>query len=130
MDDILSQGGDRTVRQWPGRLLAVALLVVLAVMIAWHLPRGQDAPAHHPAIAVTGGPVQLAGLGSGAAGLLDVADAISGRPRDMSGDVSVRHQRRPRVQPASAIRHRPRGVLHSRVERPAWLQSYPGVHVR
>jgi hypothetical protein len=106
MDDVLSQGGDRSVRQWPGRLPAVALLVVLAVMITWHLPRGQDAPAHHPAIAVTRGPVQLAGLGSGAAGMLDVADGISGRPRDMSGDVSVRRHRR-RIRPASTAAARP-----------------------
>jgi len=77
MDDVLSQGGDREPSRWPRRLAVIAVLVVLAVVIAGHLPRGRAVPAHRPAAAATG-PVQLAGLGSGAAGLLDQAHGISG----------------------------------------------------
>jgi hypothetical protein len=72
MDDVLSQGGDRAPSRRRGRLAAITVLLVLAVVIAGHLPRGQAVPAHCHA-AVTAGPVQLAGLGSGAAGLLDKA---------------------------------------------------------
>jgi hypothetical protein len=72
MDEILSQGGDREPGRWSRRLAAVVVLVVLVVVTAGHLPHGQVVPAH-AAAAVTAGPVQLAGLGSGAAGLLDEA---------------------------------------------------------
>jgi hypothetical protein len=71
MDDVLSQGGDRERSQWPRRLAAIAVLVVLVAVLAWHLPRGRAAPAHSSPAAITAGPVQLAGLGSGAAGLLN-----------------------------------------------------------
>jgi hypothetical protein len=71
MDDVLSQGGDREPSRWSRRLAAIAVLFVLAVVIVGHLPRGQAALVHRPATAVAAGPVQLAGLGSGAASLLD-----------------------------------------------------------
>jgi hypothetical protein len=70
MDDILSHGAEGS----PGWRLVVAAVVivaaVVAILIARHLP--QDvARAHHPATAATSGPVQLAGLGSAAAALLN-----------------------------------------------------------
>lgn len=73
MDDVLSHGRDREPSRRGGRLAVVVVLAVLAVVIAWHLPRGRAVPPHRGAAAVTAGPVQLAGLGSGAAGLLDGA---------------------------------------------------------
>jgi hypothetical protein len=75
MDDVLSHGRDREPSRRAGRLAVVVVLAVLAVVIAWHLPRGRPAPPHRAAAAaaVAAGPVQLAGLGSGAAGLLDGA---------------------------------------------------------
>ncbi len=79
MDDVLSQGGDREPSRWPRRLAAIAVSVVLAVVIVGHLPRGRAAPPHRPAIVPTAGPVQLAGLGSGAAGLLDEPSGIIGQ---------------------------------------------------
>jgi anti-sigma-K factor RskA len=74
MDTVLSQGGNRE-HSWRVRILAaIAVLAVLAVVIAGHLPHGRTVLARHRATAVTAGPVQLAGLGSGAAGLLNQAD--------------------------------------------------------
>lgn len=71
MDDIISQGGGREPSRWSRRLAAIAVLVVLAVVIVRLLPRESAAPPRHRALAVSAGPVQLAGLGSGAAVLLD-----------------------------------------------------------
>jgi hypothetical protein len=70
MDDILSQATGPGPGRRPRRLAAIAVLVVLTVAIAWRLPRGPQTPAHRPAT-VTAAPVQLAGLGSGAARLLN-----------------------------------------------------------
>jgi hypothetical protein len=78
MDDILSQGGDREPGRWPRRLVAIAVLVVLAVVVVRHLPPDRDALPPRPAMAVTADPIQLAGLGAGAAGLLDQAGGITG----------------------------------------------------
>jgi hypothetical protein len=73
MDDVLIQGGNRE-PSWRARILtAIAVLLVLTFVIATHLPHGRPTPAHRRAATVTAGPVQLAGLGSGAAGLLDGA---------------------------------------------------------
>jgi len=77
MEDVLSRGGDREPSRWPRRLAVIAVVVVLTVVIAGHLPRGRAVQAHRPAVVATG-PVQLAGLGSGAAGLLDEARGIIG----------------------------------------------------
>jgi hypothetical protein len=74
MDDVISQRADREPSWWPRRLAVTAVLVVLASVAVRDLPRGGDSPAHHPAALVTAGPVQLAGLGSAAAGLLDKTD--------------------------------------------------------
>lgn len=70
MADVLSQGTGRGPSRWPRHLAAIAVLVVLAVAIAWRLPRGPQTLAHRPAV-VTAAPVQLAGLGSSAAHLLN-----------------------------------------------------------
>ena len=87
MDDIISQRGDRAPSRWPRRPAVVALLVVLAIVAVRHLPRDGAIPAHHPATAVRAGPVQLAGLGSAVAGLLNQAGG-----KHLAGDL-----RRPAV---------------------------------
>lgn len=108
MDDVLSRGGDREPGRWPGRLAVIAVLVVLAVVIVRHPPAGRAAPAHRPAAVVAVGPVQLAGLGSAAAGLLDQAKGITGpalpggRQHPASG-----HRRAARLVLAG---HRPRAA--------------------
>jgi len=79
MDDLPSQGGDREPSRWPPRLLVIAILILLAIVVIRHLPETRAAPPHRPAAAVSAGPVQLAGLGSGAAGLLDKAYGVAGR---------------------------------------------------
>lgn len=71
MDDVLSQGADREPGRWPRRVAAIVAVVVLATGVARNLPHGSDATARHPVTAVTAGPVQLAGLGSSAARLLN-----------------------------------------------------------
>jgi hypothetical protein len=83
MDDLLSQGKDREPSPWPPRLLVLAILILLAVAIVRHLPTGRVAVPDRQAAALSAGPVQLAGLGSGAAGLLDHADRVvrSASPR-------------------------------------------------
>jgi hypothetical protein len=88
MNDVLSQGGDRELSPWPRRLAVIAVLAVLAVVVGRHLPRGQAAPAHR-AMAVAAGPVQLAGLGSGAAGLLDEANGIIGPALPWAGSLRL-----------------------------------------
>ncbi len=45
MPDILGQGGDREPRRWPRRVAVIAVLLLVAVLIAVHLPRGRAAPA-------------------------------------------------------------------------------------
>jgi hypothetical protein len=77
-DDILTRGGDREPGRWPGRLAAMAVLVVLAVVIVAHIPHGGTAQGPAPSAAVTAGPVQLAGLGSSAAALLDRGGWVTG----------------------------------------------------
>ena len=71
MDDIISQRADRAPSRWPRRPAVIALLVVLAIVAVRQLPRDGAIPAHHPATVVRVGPVQLAGLGSSVAGLLN-----------------------------------------------------------
>jgi len=74
MDDILSQGPERE----PGRLarhataaLVLAVLIVLAFVAVRYLPHHRAASSHHSASVVRAGPVQLAGLGPGAARMLN-----------------------------------------------------------
>jgi hypothetical protein len=70
MDDILIHGTERP-PSWR-RLVATVVIVAAAVgiLIAQHLPQNV-ARAHPRAPTASSGPVQLAGLGSGAAALLN-----------------------------------------------------------
>jgi hypothetical protein len=80
MDDLFILGSDREPRRWRRRLALVAVLIVLAVVVITHLPDKREAPSRHLAarVSVSAGPVQLAGLGSGAAVVLNQAHAITG----------------------------------------------------
>jgi hypothetical protein len=80
VDDLLILGSDREPRPWLRRLTVVAVVIVLAVVVIMHLPHKRETPPHHRAAAASAGPVQLAGLGSGAAGLLNQADGIASQP--------------------------------------------------
>jgi hypothetical protein len=97
MDDLLILGSDRKPSPWPRRLAVVAVLVAVAAVVITHLPGKREAPSRHPAVSVSvsAGPVQLAGLGSGAAGLLDQADGITRPtwPATSSSPASGRRQR-------------------------------------
>jgi hypothetical protein len=77
MHDLLILGKDREPSPWPRRLAVVAVLIVLAVVVITHLPDKRETPSPHQAATASAGPVQLAGLGSGAAGLLDQADGVT-----------------------------------------------------
>ena len=76
MEDLLSQGKDHEPNPWPPRLLVITILVLLAAAVIRQLPDGRLAAPDRPAATISAGPVQLAGLGRGAAGLLDQADGI------------------------------------------------------
>ena len=82
MDDIISQRGDRAPSRQPRRPAVIVLLVVLAIVAVRHLPRDGAIPVHHPATVVRTGPVQLAGLGSSVAGLLNQPGG-----RQLAGDL-------------------------------------------
>jgi hypothetical protein len=77
MDDIVSLGQGRGTRRWPRRLVVIAVAAVIVATVVQHLPRS-PAPVHRrPDVLAVGqpymravGPVQLAGLGFGAAQLL------------------------------------------------------------
>jgi hypothetical protein len=78
--DNLRVSEDRGPSPWPPRLLVIAILVLAGVAIVRHLPPAPVAPPHRPAAAESTGPVQLAGLGSGAAHLLDHSQGIGAPP--------------------------------------------------
>jgi len=96
MDDLLILGSDREPSPWPRRLTVVAVLIAVAAVVITHLPGKREAPSRHPAVSVSAGPVQLAGLGSGAAGLLDHADGSTrpARPPTSASPASGRPQQR------------------------------------
>ena len=86
MDDVLRLGGERESGKWPRRLAATVVVAVLAAGVVRDLRQDSAAAAHHPATTFTAGPVQLAGLGSSAARLLNETgrtrlDARAERPR-------------------------------------------------
>src|SRR6266700_6735350 len=70
MADILSHGMERPPGWRRVSVTAVTVAAVLAILVARHLPQ-HAVPAHHPTPIVASGPVQLAGLGSSAAALLN-----------------------------------------------------------
>jgi hypothetical protein len=112
MEDLLSQGKDHEPSPWPPRLLVIAILVLVAVAVVRHLPGGRVAPPDHPAASVSAGPVQLAGLGRGAAGLLDHADGVvrSNLPPRLRSSASC-HPRAARLDMAGQLQcgpNRPR----------------------
>jgi hypothetical protein len=80
MDDLFIVGSDRERSPWPRRLALVAALIALAVVVITHLPDKRDTPSRHLVVRVSlsAGPVQLAGLGSGAAVVLNQAHGITG----------------------------------------------------
>ena len=80
MDDLFILGSDREPRRWQRRLALVAVLIVLAVVVITHLPGEREAPSPHRGVRVfvSAGPVQLAGLGSGAAVVLNQAHGTTG----------------------------------------------------
>jgi len=73
MDDVLSHGMDREPNRWPRRLgaLAVACCLVVAVVLDGRPDRELAAPRPGTPAILAAGPVQLAGLGSGAAWMLN-----------------------------------------------------------
>jgi hypothetical protein len=77
MDDLLILGSDREPGPWLRRLTVVAVLIVLALVVITHLAHQRETSSRRPAATASAGPVQLAGLGSGAAGLLDHAHGIA-----------------------------------------------------
>ena len=80
MDDLFIVGRDRDPGPWPRRLALVAVLIVLAVVVITHLPDKRVAPSRHLVVrvSVSVGPIQLAGLGSGAAVVLNQAHGVTG----------------------------------------------------
>ena len=115
MDDLLILGPDREPSPWRRRLAAVAILIVLAVVIITHLPHGREASPRPPAVSVSvsisAGPVQLAGLGSGAASLLNHSNGITGPAKSLSPAGSSRHGRQRHCAGHRGTRRCPRFVL-------------------
>ncbi len=81
--DTLSLGRERGRRPWPGRVVAVAVLVLAAVVIVQHLPRSRHSPAR-PARA--GATVTAPAAASGAAA---VPDGITGPALSWPGDLRL-----------------------------------------
>jgi hypothetical protein len=99
VDDLLILGPDREPSPWRRRLAVVAVLIVAAVVIITHLPGKRDAPSRHLVVpsrhlivrvSVSAGPVQLAGLGSSAASLLNHSNGITG-PATSPSPAGSRH---------------------------------------
>jgi hypothetical protein len=76
MDDVIRLGTGRGPGRRISRLIATAAIAVLAAAMVLHLPDDRHSPSHRATIKVSGGPVQLAGLGSGAARLLNKPDRV------------------------------------------------------
>lgn len=74
MDDVIKLGAGLDPGRRIRRLIAAAVIVVLAAGIVLHLPGDKDSPRRRATTQLSGGPVQLAGLGSSAALLLNKPD--------------------------------------------------------
>ncbi len=79
MDDVIRLGAGLDPGRRIRRLIAAAVIVVLAAGIVLHLPDDRDSPRHRATTELDGGPVQLAGLGSSAALLLNKPDRADQR---------------------------------------------------
>jgi hypothetical protein len=77
--DILSQGGSRESGPWPRRVAAAAVLVLVAVTIVHYLPRSRHGTARPVRAAVTATPLRLPLAVSGAAGVAQEPDGITGQ---------------------------------------------------
>jgi hypothetical protein len=71
MDDVIRLGAGLDPGRRIRRLIAAAVIVVLAAGIVLRLPDDKGSPRHRATTELSGGPVQLAGLGSSAARLLN-----------------------------------------------------------
>ena len=89
IDNLQVHAEDRVPSPWPPRLLVIAILVLAGVAIVRHLPPGPVSAPHRPASAESAGPVQLAGLGSGAASLLDHAQCTGAPAVPLRGQLSA-----------------------------------------
>ena len=81
MPDVLGQGGERQPGPWPRRLAALAALLLVAGVIAAHLPRHvhptRTAGPHRPAATLP------------AAGLAAVPDGVAGQTLPWDGSVRL-----------------------------------------
>jgi hypothetical protein len=104
MDDVLGWGADRLPRR---RLLGVAaivfLVLVAAVAVALHIPQHRHAAPHRGATAAAPGPVQLAGLGSAAARLLNQTGAVSSPASDQLRNLHAPTRNGPVIDPSVRI---------------------------
>jgi hypothetical protein len=91
----------------------VALATVMAIALARHLPH-DVIPAHRSAPAVASGPVQLAGLGSGAAALLNQG---SGSQHACTAHTQVSAVTAPEIAKSSVRRACPAPAVRSWLER-------------
>ncbi|HUB37573.1 MAG TPA: hypothetical protein VMA72_01850 [Streptosporangiaceae bacterium] len=101
MDDLFILGRERNPGPWPRRLALLAVLIVLAVVVITHLPGKRVAPARHLEVRVyvSAGPVQLAGLGSGAAVVLNQAHGVTGLDPPIMSPSPARHSSARRSTP-------------------------------
>jgi len=77
-EDILSRGGDREPSQWPRRIAAIAVLIVLLAVVVRHLPHNRAARPRHPEAGFTAGralPVDHS----------TVAPGLPGQPNGVTG---------------------------------------------
>jgi hypothetical protein len=78
--DILSQGGDREPSPWLGRVAVAAVVLLVAVVIVWHLPRSRHVTARPAGAAITVAPA-LPGLATEPSGITGRALPWAGRLR-------------------------------------------------
>jgi hypothetical protein len=95
MDDPRIQGKYREPSPWPPRMLVIAIIVLVLVAVVRHLPPRRVESPRLPAATASAGPVQLAGLGSRAAGLLDRADGMASPAKPLHPSPTVAQRRLP-----------------------------------
>jgi len=85
--DILSQGGGRETGPWPRRVVAAAVLVLVAVTIVHYLPRSRHGTVRPVRAAVTGVPLPTAA--SGDAGVAAAPGGITGQVLSWPGGLRL-----------------------------------------